>query len=85
MYNDKGYVWSNHTPDQSEHLRRQWLEELVQVFGQLEQRDAPAALAQAVKSGEAVTDSSGQYVEIACAWLGLPHPAEAMRAKYMQC
>ena len=84
MYNDKGYVWANHMPDQTEHLRAQWREELVQLFAQLEQRDAPAALALAVKSGEAAADSSGQYVEIECAWLGLPHPAEAIRAKYMR-
>lgn len=66
-YNDKGYYWRRDTPEQSEALRAEFQAELLALAAQLP--DLPPALREAIASGAAADDWTGDYRIAARDWL----------------
>jgi hypothetical protein len=68
-YNDKGYLWTGHSAAQSEALRDGWRREFQELLAVLEPAGLPPSLAEALRSGAAAEDWSGDYVIAAREWL----------------
>jgi hypothetical protein len=60
-YNDKGVVWSGHSQAKGGQMRDAWQSEIDSTLSEMGQASIPAALVNALRSGEAVEDSMGTY------------------------
>lgn len=67
-YNDKGFIWSGHTPTESDTLRQKYRPQIAALIAIIGDRSLPPALIEAFRSGELLLDDSGKYAEQADNW-----------------
>ena len=68
-YNDKGFYWYRHSPAQVRQVQQEWQQEIDALIPLVGESNLPAELLAALRSGAAVRDDSGQFVEQARRWL----------------
>ena len=68
-YNDKGYIWMSHTAAVSETLRETWRGEFREFAATLRDASLPPALMEALLSGAAAEDWTGDFAQAARSWL----------------
>lgn len=68
-YNDKGIYWRNDSPAQVQQTRQAWQQELDALLTAISASSLPAELLAALRSGAAVCDDSGRFVEQARSWM----------------
>ncbi len=68
-YNDKGFYWLRHSPAQVQRTRQEYQQEIDALLVRVDASSLPAELRAALRSGAAVRDDSGRYVEQARRWL----------------
>ena len=68
-YNDKGIFWRNDSPAQVQQTRQAWQQEIDALLAEVGEEGLPAELLMALRSGAAVCDDSGRYVEQARCWV----------------
>lgn len=62
-YNDKGFLWSRHTPDEVRDERRQAQQVIDRLVGEIGENAFSADLLQKLRDGAAATDPSGAVEE----------------------
>ena len=68
-YNDKGIFWRNDSRAQVQQTRQAWQQEIDALLAEIGESGLPAELLAALRSGEAVCDDSGRFVEQARHWI----------------
>ena len=68
-YNDKGICWRNDSPAQTRQTREAWQREIDTLLAEIGESSLPAELLAALRSGAAVCDDSGRFVEQARHWM----------------
>ena len=68
-HNDKGFYWYRHSSAQVQQTRQQWQREVDALLVWVDESSLPAELRVALRSGAAVQDDSGRYVEQVRRWL----------------
>ena len=68
-YNDKGIYWRNDSPTQVQQTRQGWQREIDALIPSVGESSLPADLLAALRSGAAVHDDSGRFVEQARCWM----------------
>ena len=68
-YNDKGISWRNDSPAQVQQTRQEWQQEIDTLIPLVGESNLPTELLAALRSGVAVRDGSGRFVERARRWL----------------
>lgn len=68
-YNDKGIYWRNDSPAQVQQTRQGWQQEIDILLAEVGESSLPAELLAALRSGVAVCDDSGRFVEQARRWM----------------
>lgn len=65
MYNDKGYQWSGHTAAQSEQMRTSFQSTFEQLAARIGEYQLGPQLRDAIMSGAAAQDFTGDIVNLA--------------------
>jgi len=79
MYNDEGHVWTRNVPGQPEALRAGWRAEFRRLAAALAGAGLPPRLVDALGSGAAAEDGTGDPHAAARTWLaGLPATVAAV-------
>jgi len=71
MYNDKGYIWMNDSPEKSDSLRKEWRQEIDGLILKIGKKNFPPEILQMLQSPDLILDWSGRYVEKIEAWVHL--------------
>jgi hypothetical protein len=67
-YNDKGAMWSGHSPEQVAHQRDEARAGMAAILDEIPVNKIPEPLRLAIESGDAFTDWNGRYADLAKAW-----------------
>ena len=68
-YNDKGIHWRRDSPAQVQQTRQAWQQEIDALIVEVGESTLHAELLEALRSGAAVCDDSGRFVEQARRWI----------------
>jgi hypothetical protein len=63
IYNDKGIAWSRHTPEQTRHMREDYVAEIDRLVEELGPSSLPQLLLDGLESGAVATDLTGVYAQ----------------------
>jgi len=69
-YNDKGWMWRNDSQAKQDETLKEFQSSLTGLVEKIGAKNLPPQLLQAIRSEEAVQDSSGQYRELAESFFG---------------
>lgn len=75
-YNDKGIHWRRDSPAQVQQTRQTWQQEIDALIVEIGASTLSAELLEALRSGAAVCDDSGRFVEQARRWIDGTPPNE---------
>lgn len=64
IYNDKGFEWSGHTPEQVDAYRAKAQRELEELVALIGEAHLPPAFIQGLRSGRVAVDWSGNFCEM---------------------
>lgn len=67
-YNDKGYLWRNDSPEQTERMHAEWRQELDALIAEIGESNFSADLLVKLHGSDVVQDWSGRYAEDVSAW-----------------
>lgn len=62
-YNDKGYIWQNDSPEESEKLRAQYRKDIEALIAQIGEQNFTPELLRKLRSEELMQDGSGRFVK----------------------
>lgn len=65
MYNEKGYIWSGHSPDKRAKTEASFHEAMLDLLSQIGPGVLEPVLEKAIVSGDAARDDFGHFSEIA--------------------
>ncbi|WP_148714467.1 hypothetical protein [Chitinolyticbacter meiyuanensis] len=63
MYNDKGYIWTNHSPEQIAEVRANARVAIHAFIARVGAENIPAAVLAEIEAAEAVEDGNGRVHE----------------------